>query len=57
MKLNKPALLAEIVSAIAVVGSLLYVAIEVRQKTRAQDAATLQEKYRDFRASLSAIPG
>lgn len=56
MKLKKFALVAEIVSAIAVVVSLLYVAIEVGQNTRSQDAATYQEIYRDFRANLSAIP-
>jgi hypothetical protein len=42
MDLNEIALLAEIVGSIAVVVSLIYVAIQVRQNTRATRSATYQ---------------
>jgi hypothetical protein len=42
MNLNEIALLAEIVASIAIVVSLIYVAIQVRQNTRATRSATYQ---------------
>ena len=56
MKLEKWALIAEIVGGIAIVISLIIVAIQVQQNTRAQDAATYQEVFRDLRAVLDRAP-
>ena len=56
LTLKKFALISEIVGAFAVVISLIYVALEVQQNTRAQYAAAYQEIYRDLRDNFSEIP-
>lgn len=53
MNLEKAAKIAEIIGAISVVVSLIYVAFEINENTRSQKAATLQEIHRDMREILS----
>ena len=56
MKLEQISAIAETVAAVAVVISLIYVATEVQQNTRAQNAATFQEISRDVRDIIVALP-
>jgi hypothetical protein len=55
-RLSDWASIAEIVGAVAIVVSLIYVALEVQQNTRVQHALAYQEVYRDLKANLAAIP-
>ena len=54
MELDQLGNIGEFVSAVAVVASLIYVGIQIRQNTRATQAATLQEVCRDMREQFSA---
>jgi hypothetical protein len=56
MDLDQLGNLGEFVSGVAVVASLIYVAIQIRQNTRATQAATLQEVSRDMREQFSPKP-
>ena len=56
MKLEKLGVIAEIAGAVAVVTTLIFVAIEVEQNTLSQDASTMQEVYRDLRTYLEDVP-
>ena len=56
MNLDQLGNLGEFVSGVAVVASLIYVAIQIRQNTRATQAATLQEVSRDMREQFSPKP-
>ena len=56
MDLSQLGNLGEFVSGIAVVASLIYVGIQIRQNTRATQAATLQELCRDMREQFNAPP-
>lgn len=47
---------SQVVSGIAVVASLIYIAIEVRGNTSAQEAATIQAIRQDARAIAAAWP-
>jgi len=56
MDLTQLGNLGEFVSGVAVVASLIYVGIQIRQNTRATHAATLQELCRDMRDQFNAPP-
>ena len=56
MDLNQLGNLGEFVIGVAVVASLIYVGIQIRQNTRATHAATLQELCRDMREQFNAPP-
>ena len=56
MRLEKWALTAEIVSAFAIVVTLIFLAIEIRVSSRAQSAQTYQEISSSVREIISAIP-
>jgi hypothetical protein len=60
MKLEKTALIAEIVASFAVVLTLIYLAIQVREGTRATQAASFQvaaSMDQEFLLTLGADPG
>jgi hypothetical protein len=56
MKLERFALIAEVVSAAAIVVTLIFIVVELRDSTRAQDAATYQEMSRDVQAIFDRLP-
>ena len=56
LKLSDWASVAEIVAALGIVVSLIYVALEVHDNTRAQDAANIQEISRDARDIAASVP-
>jgi hypothetical protein len=56
MKIDRLSAAAEIVAAFSVVVSLVYVAAEVRQNTRALDSATFQAVSSDVRDLAAVLP-
>jgi hypothetical protein len=56
LKLSEWANVAEIVASVAILGTLIFLAIEVRDNTRAVDSATFQEISRDLQSIIMAIP-
>ena len=56
MKLKDVSAISETIAAVAVVISLIYVAIEVQDNTRSQDAATIQAISQDVRAVAASVP-
>lgn len=56
MKLERIALIAEVMGAVAIVITLVFVVVELRDSTRAQDAATFQAMSRDLQAVFDRLP-
>lgn len=56
MKLERFASIAEIMSALAVIITLVFVVVELRDNTRAQDAATYQQISRDLQSIIASLP-
>ena len=56
MKLERLALVAEVIGAAAILITLVFVVVELRDSTRAQDAATYQDMSRDVQAIFDRLP-
>lgn len=56
MKLEKWALIGEIVGGFAIIPSIVFVVLEIQSNTRSQNASTVQEMFRDYRDVVETIP-
>lgn len=56
MKLEKWALIGEIVGGFAIIPSIAFVIFEIQSNTRSQNASTVQEMFRDYRDVVETVP-